>query len=179
MTLEEAKALLTENGIPFELREFENEKAYWHHTALFPYTKNARPCRVMAVIIRSRNGKKNIELQFNDDGGNFLFEELRFGNYNFELFEHKEEYIIPDLLENIRDIMAGNLMVIDMNNMKKQRWIGDCCFDRNDEDETFGEGAFRNMVGEIRKPKGWLSRLLRTKKQYEIYDWNSYECIIK
>ena len=63
MTLDKAKTLLSENNISFELHEFNSEAEYWHHTTLFPYTKNAKPCKVIAMIIRSNNGKKDIELQ--------------------------------------------------------------------------------------------------------------------
>ena len=63
MTLFEAKKLLTENDFVFEVSEFEDEATYWHHTMLFPYTKNARNCKVIALIITSNNGKKNIELR--------------------------------------------------------------------------------------------------------------------
>ena len=57
MTLDEAKALLSENNISFELLEFNNEAEYWRHTSLFPYTKNAKPCKVIAMLIKSNNGK--------------------------------------------------------------------------------------------------------------------------
>ena len=83
MTLFEAKKLLKENNIVFEIKEFEDEAAYWHHTMLFPYTKNARTCKVIALIITSNNGKKNIELQFNAVDDDFLFEELHFGDFCF------------------------------------------------------------------------------------------------
>ena len=60
MTLNDAKILLSENNIVFDVREFENETAYWHHLSMFPYTKNAKSCKVIAIIIKSKNEKKNI-----------------------------------------------------------------------------------------------------------------------
>ena len=56
MTLNDVKILLSENNIVFDVREFENETAYWHHVSMFPYTKNAKTCKVIALIIRSNNG---------------------------------------------------------------------------------------------------------------------------
>ena len=79
MTLDEAKVLLSKNGISFELREFQNEIEYWHHVMPFPSTKNAKHCKVVAIIIRSKNEKKNIELQFNAVDDIFRFQELWFG----------------------------------------------------------------------------------------------------
>ena len=57
MTLEEAKQLLRTNNIEFETLEFSKEVEYWRHRMLFPYTKNAKSCKVIAIIIKSNNEK--------------------------------------------------------------------------------------------------------------------------
>ena len=179
MTLFEAKKLLTKNDFVFEIREFEDEATYWHHTMLFPYTKNARNCKVLALIITSNNGKKNIELQFNAVDDDFLFEELRFGDFCFEMFDYKEEILANDLLNHINEIKGGAFSVIVANDLKNQRWLGDSCFDLKDEDDLLGKPSFEKAIQQIRAPKGFISKLLKTNKQYEIYDWNTYQCIIK
>ena len=175
MTLNDVKILLSENNIVFDVREFENETAYWRHVSMFPYTKNAKTCKVIALIIRSNNGRNDIELQFNAVDSTFHFEDLWFGSYSFEMFDCNEEMLADDLLDRIKEIQSGNFVVIIANDLKNRRWLGDACFDLNDEDDAFFEKAMRR----INKPKGLLSRLLKTQKQYEIYDWNTYQCIVK
>ena len=179
MTLFEVKKLLTENDFVFNVSEFEDEATYWHHAMLFPYTKNARNCKVLALIIMSNNGKKNIELQFNALNDDFLFEELRFGDFCFEMFDYKEEILANDLLNHINEIKGGAFSVIVANDLKKQRWLGDSCFDLKDEDDLLGKPGFEKAIQQIRSPRGFISKLLKTNKQYEIYDWNTYQCIIK
>ena len=179
MTLNDAKILLSENNIVFDVREFESETAYWHHVSMFPYTKNAKPCKVIALIIPSNNGRNDIELQFNANDNNIRFEELWFGGYSFEMFDYNEEMIADDLLERIKEIQSGNFVVIVANDLKNSRWLGDACFDLNDDDDAFGRQGFEKAMRRINKPKGLLSRLLKTQKQYEIYDWNTYQCIVK
>lgn len=179
MTLDEARALLIENNIPFELREFENETAYWHHTTLFPYTKNAKPCKVIALIVRSNNGEKDIELQFNAVDNIFHFEELRFGGFGFEMFDCNEEMLSSDLLDRIKEIINGNFMVVAANDIKKSCWLGDACFDLSDDDNAFGKAGFQKVMQQIQRPKGFFSKLFNSKKQYEIYDWNTYQRIVK
>ena len=179
MTLNDVKILLLENDIVFDVREFESEAAYFHHVAMFPYTKNSKPCKVIALIIRSNNGRIDIELQFNIEDDNIRFKELWFGDYSFEMFDCNEEMLADDLLERIREIQSGNFVVINANDIKNRRWLGDSCFDLNDNDAFFGQQGFKKAMGRINKPKGLLSRLFRTQKQYEIYDWNSYQCIVK
>ena len=179
MTLNEVNVLLSENQIPFELCEFENETAYWHHVSMFPYTKHAKVCKVIALIIPSNNQHKNIELQFNATDNGFIFEELYFGGFGFEMFDYTEEMLADDLLDRIKEIQSGNFVVIIANDLKNRRWLGDSCFDLNDEDDAFGRQGFEKAMRRINKPKGLLSRLLKTQKQYEIYDWNTYQCIVK
>ena len=179
MTLFEAKKLLTENNLTFEISEFEDEATYWHHTTLFPYTKNARNCKVLVLIISSNNGKKNIELQFNAVDDDFLFEELCFGDFCFEMFDYKEEMLANDLLKHINKIKGGFFSVIVANDLKNKKWLADSSFDLKDDDDLFGKHGFEKAVQKIHAPKGFISKLLKTKTQYEIYDWNTYQCIIK
>ena len=179
MTLNDVKILLSENNIVFDVREYENEAAYWHHVSMFPYTKNAKPCKVIALIIQSNNGRIDIELQFNAIDNNFRFEELWFGGYSFEMFDCNEEMLADDLLDRIKEIQSGNFVVIYANDLKKRSWLGDACFDLNGEDDAFGRSGFEKALERIRKPKGLISKLFKTQKQYEIYDWNTYQCIVK
>lgn len=179
MTLDEAEVLLSKHNISFEICAFDNEAAYWHHTMLFPYTKNAKPCKVIALIIRSNNGKKDIELQFNASDDVFRFEELRFGDYCFDMFDYNEDMLADDLIRIILEIKQGDQIIIVMNDMRKKRWLSDACFDRSDNDDTIGNPGFQKALRQLERPKGLFSKLMRVKEQYEIYDWNSYRCIIK
>ena len=177
MTLNEAKELLSAHDFSFELCEFQNEAEYWHHAMLFPYTKNAKHCKVIAMIIRSQNGTKNIELQFNSVDDLFYFEELRFGDYCFEMFDVREEDLCDDLLNRIGEIKSGTFTVISANNIRRKYWIGTACFDLNGDD-AFGKPGFQKAIQHIKRPKRFIAKLLRSKKQFEIYDWNTYQCII-
>ena len=91
----------------------------------------------------------------------------------------KEEILANDLLNHINEIKGGAFSVIVANDLKNQRWLGDSCFDLKDEDDLLGKPGFEKAIQQIRAPKGFISKLLKTNKQYEIYDWNTYQCIIK
>ncbi len=179
MTLTEIEELFKKNNIPFELCEFENEKAYWHHIALFPYTKNAKSCKVIAMIIKSKNEQTNIELQFNEVNNIFFFEELFFGDYGYEMFDCAEDTLPSALIDSVFEVMKGNIKIITCNDLKGKHRLGDACFDLNDDDNFFGKQGFQKAMEHINKPKKFLSKLFKSKKQYEIYDWNTYQCIIK
>lgn len=179
MTLEEVKSLLSDHNISFEMQRFRNESEYWHHAMLFPYVQNAKQCEVVAIVIKSNNGEKHMELQFDAVDGIFCFQEMRFGEYGFEESDVSEEMLAEDLLSRIYEVRNGGFVVIAANDLKNKRWLGDVCFDMNDDDAVFGAPGYRKAMQRIRNPKRLLYKLIRSKKQYEIYDWNSYQCIVK
>lgn len=173
MTLNDAKALLNNNNFPFEMWKFQNETEYWNHITDYPVNKNTKPCKVIALIIFSNNSKKHIELQFNETDGIFYFQEFWFGGFTFEMFDIKED-LESEIVKRIEEIRSGCIAIITVNNIGKERWISDACFDLNcDADE------FQRAIKKIYKPKRFISQLIKSRKKYEIYDWNKYQCIIK
>lgn len=179
MTLTDAKILMERHRIPYQTAQYENEEAYYRHLALFPYTKNARGCKVIALVIPAVNGVMDIELQFNQKRGEFVFEDLFFGDYCFEMFGYNPDMLEADLLENIGQIVDGKLAVIVKNDLKRKRWLGDACFDLTDDDNVFGEPGFRAAVARIEKPKTRWQKLTGRRIQYDIYDWRSHRQVIK
>lgn len=145
-------------------------------SSLIPKMPN---CEVIALIIQSKNGKKNIELQFCEANECYVFEELRFGDYCYEMFDSKDALLFDEVLDRIDEIMSGSISVIVANDLKKKRWIGDACFDKNDSDDCFGIAGLEKTIRSLQRPKTLLSKLIGSKKQYEIYDWYSYQCIVK
>lgn len=176
MTHMEAKELLTQNGIEFSEVEYEDESQYWHHTTQFPRTKSAKKCKVIALVIRSKNHIKNIELQFNLKDTKYIFEELRFGGFCFEMFDYNPEMLETDLITIVNSITSGNIAIIESNNLKKKSWNGDASFDLSDEDDLVG---YDKAIRKIKKKKTLFEKLISPKMQFEIFDWENYQCIVK
>ncbi|MBR3094009.1 MAG: hypothetical protein IKH12_00265 [Clostridia bacterium] len=180
MTLETVKDLLNSNNIPYEICHYSGEADFYRHIILFPYVKNAKSCKVTTIVIRSKNGHKNTELQFNETKDGTVFVGLFFGGYSYELFDCQEEYLSDEIIREIDDIREGRVSVIEVNNLKKSRWIGDFCFDRNDmDDPIFGEPGFEKAMRKVQKPLSFFKKLFHAKIQYEVYDFERYQCIIK
>lgn len=174
MTREEARELLCVNGFSFKEVEYENEAAYFRHAVSFSDTLNAKPCKVATLVIPSRNGHKNLELQFCETDCGYQFAELWFGGYSYELFDTLEEQLQAELLAAISEVTQGKTVIILVNNLKKGKRLGDSAFDYHDDAQDF-----RRAMERIEKKKGLFDTLLRTKTQYEIFDWSTYRCIIK
>ena len=179
MTLTDAKILFEKRRIPYQIAQYENEGDYWRHCMTFPYTKNARNCKVTALVIPSVNGLKDIELQFNRRRGEYFFEELRFGGFGFEMFAYDPDLLEADLLDLIGQIVDGKLAVIECNDRKRKRWISDACFDLTDDDDVFGVPGFREALEKIERPKSFWQKLTGKCIQYDIYDWRSHRQVVK
>ena len=180
MTLETAKDLLNANNIPFEICYYRDEADFYRHICLFPSLKNAKSCKVTVMVIHSKNGHKDIELQFNETKDGNVFAELYFGGFSYELFGVREDYLSDEIIREIDDIREGRVSVIEVNDLKKCRWIGDSRFDRNDmDDPMFGESGFEKAMRKVQKPLSFFKKLFHAKIQYEVYDFERYQCIIK
>lgn len=179
MTLIDAKTMFEKRRIPYQTARYESEADYFRHLTPFPYLKNARSCKVTALVIPSVNGVKDIELQFLPRRGEYVFEELWFGGFSFEMFQYDPDLLEADLLDYIGRIADGKLAVIERNNLKKRRWGGDACYDLADDDNVFGALGFREAVAKIEAPKTFWQKLTGRRIQYDIYDWRTYRQVIK
>ena len=180
MKLETVIDLLNANNIPFEICHYRGEADFYRHICLFPYLKNAKPCKVTVMVIHSKNGHKDIELQFNETKDGNVFVDLYFGGFSYELFGGGDEYLSDEIIREIDGIREGRVSVIEVNNLKKCRRIGDFCFDRNDMDDPIsGESGFEKTMRKVQKPLPFFMKLFHSKIQYEVYDFERYQCIIK
>lgn len=179
MNLSQAKEMLLSKSIPFQEREFANEADFLNHISTSTYTKNAKEHKFYALIIHSNNGKNHIYLEFEERNGEYVFWDLWFGDFCFEYFCYDTEDC-SHLVEDIQEIMMGNSTIIITTNPTTNQWLYDKHFDRKDlDDDMFGEIGFQKAMKRIRKKKTFFEKLFRVNRCYEIYDWNTYECIIK
>ena len=177
MKIEEAKALLYSNGIPYEICCYSDEAEYWKHLSLYPDHEKAKPCKVTVLVVRCKNGHKHVELQFNSTNDGEIFVELFFGDYSYELFDCEEELLPNEIIRNINSVLQCKMSIIVAYDLKKKRWLGDVCYDH--EKNKFEESFYKSALEKIHKPKSFVEQLFHDRKQYEIYDFENYQCIIK
>lgn len=179
MTLTEAKTLLERKRIPYQTALYESEAEYLRHLMPSPYTQNIPKCKVTALVIPSVNGVKNIEMQFNRVRGQYLFEELWFGSFCFDLYNHDPDILEADLLDIIGRIVDGKMAVIECYNLKRKRWVSDSSYDLTDDDNVFGAPGLRDALKKIDAPRTFWQKLTGQKLQYDIYDWRTHRRVVK
>lgn len=180
MTLEEAKVLLNTNKIPFSELTFNNVIEFRKHISPFANLKNAADCSVKVLVVLSNNKHKNIELQFIDENsdGNYIFVDLYFGQYFYELFDCQNNILQQSIIDEINSIISNDISIIAANNLTKKTWFSIQIFDKK-ENDGFGILGYEKAIKRINEKKRFFSKLFGRKMQYEIYDWNTYQCIIK
>ena len=176
MKIEEAKALLYSNGISYDICCYSNEAEFWKHLSLYSDYKKAKLCKVTVIVIRCKNGHKDVELQFNSTDDGDIFVELFFGDYSYELFDCGEELLPNEIIRNINSVLQCNISIIVAYDLRRKRWLGDICYDK---EVNSGETYYKTALERIHKPKSLVAKLFHDKRQYEIYDFENYQCIIK
>ena len=179
MTLSEAKVMLEKRRIPYQTAQYENQAEFYLHLSPFSTIAHAKSCKVIALVIPSVNGVKDIELEFDQKRGEYVFVDLFFGDFCFEMFDCDPELLEADVLDIIGQIVDGKLAVIVSNDLKRKRWVMDSSFMLTDDDEVFGEPGFREAVAKAEAPKTFWQKLTGRKLQYDIYDWRTYRQILK
>lgn len=119
----------------------------------------------------------HLTLEFEEQGGEFIFYDLWFGDVNNEYFIYGINE--DDLLEEIRATIQGDRAIIIKKRAKNNRWLSDSRFFLDEKTDDYGESGFQNAMKRIRGKKSFFERLLRLDYIYEVYDWNSYERIVK
>ena len=180
MTLGEAKTLLDKNNILYSELHFSNVAEFRLHISPFACLKNAGANQVIVLVVSSNNDHKNVELQFIDENndGEYTFVDLYFGEYFYELFDCQEECLKQSIVDEINSIISNNTVVIVANDLRKEKWYGASIFNKQEKD-GFGLPGFEKAIQRINKKKGLIAKLFRSKMQYEIYDWNTYQRIEK
>ena len=147
---------------------------------MFPYVKHAKSCKVTVIVISGKNGHKDIELQFNETENGPVFEDLFFGGYSYELFDCTEDILPDEVIRDIHSILQGQVTVIEAYDLKSCRRIADSIFVRSDHsDPLFGEPGYQKAMEKIHKPLSFFKKIFHVKEQYEIYDYENYQCVIK
>lgn len=176
MTFSEVTQLLDSHSIGYDVRYIDNPAEYYKKRG-FPNIRNCPPFTL--IVISNPNHSKDIELSFTGCGDNPDLEEMSFGSYCHEMFSFTKRYVRNVLIDEIKNIMDGKVYVICAYNQKNGRLYFDGGFDDSVFEWKENMDEFRKAVEKIRAPKNTFSRLTGRTDRYEIFNWNSYEEVVK
>ncbi len=175
MYLSEVKELLSQSKVPYREVTYKTESEFYRHISRFPNLRRVQGFAVTTLVIQSRNGKCDIELEFDHTRDGFVFEEMYFGEYAFGFFElRKPDALSREIMSAIKKIVRGEYKFIVCNNLTRKTLDSDGCFDVKDDPEPF-----RRALTGIKKRPGPIGRIFGYRLLYEIYDWQSFRSIIR
>ncbi|MBQ7915392.1 MAG: hypothetical protein IJ315_01220 [Firmicutes bacterium] len=179
MTLLEVRTLLYKHELPFEEIIYSRKEEFLKEYFGYICSKDTENAKVAILMIRNENHNKHLLLEFNLEGQDYIFQNLYFGAFDYEMFNYNENMLPVDLINNIKTVMDGKQYIINVINLKKKKWCADARFvisEDPDEDDSLG---LSKAVRKIEQPKSWLQKLLKMQYQYEIYNWNNYRGITR
>ena len=178
MRLTEVQKMLNENNIPFtQMMESWKENSSKRNGEEKEVIES-----VCLLTIWNPNHEKNIDMWLDGNSEDPEFSDLGFGGYCYEMFLRKEEDLQQTVLSEIKYILSGKRWVVYKSNAKTGAWPSGkifCDGDETDEDDRNDMKKLHKTVSRIRKWKNLLHKLTGQATCYEIYNWNTYEKIIK
>ena len=177
MKLIDVKTLLDENGYTYTQTIVPSRAEFYRQKGFNPSEEAGA---FVLLSIPNPNHQIDIQIIFNDATENSDFSDLEFGGYWYELFDCEENYVAQELLTEIQRILNGNTHIILASTVKKgMHWRWDGKYDDLPDAEMNSMDAFHKSVKKIKSPKSWWRRLTRKTDMYEIFNWTSYEKIVK
>ena len=177
MKLSDVKKLLDENGYTYTQTIVLSRAEFYRQKGFNPSEDTGA---FVLLSIPNPNHQIDIQIIFNDTTENPDFSDLEFGGYWYELFDCEENYVAQELLTEIQRIINGNTHIIFASMVKKGvHWRWDGKYDVLPDTEMNSMYAFNNVVAKIKSHKSWWRKLTGRTDIYEIFNWTSYEKIIK
>lgn len=169
MDIDRAKEMLKRRKTRYKEASYATEKEYWRHICEYYYFEHASDNRVRALVIPCGNGERSIELQFTENNGSFIFTELYFGTFCFELSESAEEgeERERELNKHLGNLLEGRYTVVTAADINAGRLV----FDGFSPDMP--PDTKQRLADRIGKANSIWGRLARKKFAYEIYDSES------
>ena len=167
---------LNDLSIPYEEELYENRYRFWQALEVYPDTKEDPPHPVLALTVKSGNGKKHISVVFEYIDDRYEFCDLFFGPFDYEFFNLEEDIVEESIIETTAAIMNNETAIIFAVDPEREKWLWDGSFDIGSLD-PHDRYEFEQMVKKIERPKKGLSKLLNRQVRYEVYDWNTYRRI--
>ena len=176
MRMNDVRRLLDDLGIDYCVSRVADQREFYQQKG-FLRAKDENAFQLICIV--NPNHSKNIEIVFRSDDENPEFYDLEFGGYWYELFDCTEECVSAELKKEMIKIMAGETYIIFARDAKSGAWFYDQIFYDSDNAEENCMDEFQKYLAKIRAPKSWWRKLIRRTDIYEIYNWNTYERIVK
>lgn len=176
MRLNELQRLLIEKDIQYTLSVVEPCRSEFYEKRGYQPGENRAP--FCLITIKNPNHDKNIEIIFADNSNDSEFLDLGFGGFWYEL-GGDDEALPQGLLAEIDNILSGKLWIIFAFDAKTNKWFFDGSYLDAMEVEWNDMDDFYKTVAKIKKPKSWWRKRTGRMDRYEIFNWNTYEEIIK
>lgn len=175
MKIDEAKILLNTKGITFKEKDFATQREYWEHCSEFWNMENASTStesRIKALVIPCANGKKDIELEFELKDDEFVFADLLFGSFSFEImdFLSEGETVEDELMKYLPDLLNNRYTILTVNQVGRGVIMDSYRPDVSKEEREKVLNAYGGAIS-------FWGKLFKRRFIAEVYDRDTYETV--
>lgn len=158
VTLKTVQQRLDDEGIPYSIHKNIKDEHWASH----------------AIVIDGGCKKAPLRIVFGEAEEEQRFIDLRFGQFEYELYQCTEESVLDELVDAIRAVISGKTKVIYAWYTRTKSWKRDSCFYVAPGEEDDDSLEYAAAVQRIERPKSRLCRILTGRVTYAVYDWFSY-----
>ena len=178
MTIAELEVMLSAKGIAYTRHDFATERDYFIFRGWSP--KHAKDYPVTLLVGANPHHAKHLYFEFHPQNGQPRLYDVDFGDYTYELFimDVSDECEAAWVDELVSEVLRGDIHVINRTNARTGRWEADACFIRSDDPEMDNMDEYAAALARIRKRDRSRFHPFGRNTKYEIYSWDSYECIV-
>lgn len=178
MTVAELEALLSAKGLAVTRHDFATERDYYVFRGW--NLRHAKDHPVTLLTAENPHHAKHLYFDFHPQNGQPCLYDMDFGDYSYELFimDVPDEGGLEWLGEMVEEVLRGDIHVINRTNARTGRWEADACFIRSDDPYMDNMEEYAAALARIRKRDASRFHPFGRNTKYEIYSWDSYECIV-
>ena len=171
MTIAELETVLAARGLTAVREEYTTKE--WYAIQGWP-----RPGRKQGdtpiVVLRVKNPLhgKDLCFDFHESKGDLVLWNMYFGAYDYEWFNYR-----PPVAEEIDRVLGDGITVIRWSKVHAVPHGIYSAYQISDDPEEDDSLDLANAVARLRKKAAKGAWLFGKEGKFEVYSWNTYECI--
>jgi hypothetical protein len=178
LTIPELEAILATRGLTAVREEYATERDYCITKGWNPKHASTTPM----VFLHVKNPYHEYGLSFLffiRENGVSDFWDMYFGDYTYELFNYSDaEEDLPALVERtVDEALNDKLHIITWSKVRDVPHGIDSAYWISDDPEEDNSAELAEAVARLRKKAAKGAWLFGKEGKFEVYSWNTYECI--
>lgn len=173
MTIPDLEAILSARGLTAVREDYTKKE--WYAIQGWPGPSRKQANTPVAVLrVRNPLHGKDFRFDFFWRDNDFLLWDMYFGNYDYEIFLNRD---VSAVMEAVDEVLHDKIFLITWNKVRAVPHGIDSAYWKSDCPELDDSAELATAVARLRKKAAKGAWLFGKEGKFEVYSWNTYECI--